>query len=221
MKKMNIPKEGVIIAAGLVLFVSVSFVLNLISGRLFSAADAARPAPGTEPVTESTQDEDDWPPQIERTELPTHNDVQEPDMAMPFSTDTISADSPAVTSEISTDSLRTISSGLLLFFSDYNIPHTESEVIFSDIGSIQSFNYVLGDCLYTDVVVEMTGSTQHYSVNRTQNEAAYADLSAAFTQQGIDLPSAPDLEVEPAEDIPDTVPDASQQTEHDAPVIVR
>lgn len=216
MKKRNIPKEGVIIAAGLVLFVSVSFVLNLISGRVFSAADAERPVPGTEPVTESTQDEDDLTPQIERTELPTHNDVQEPDMAMPFS-----VDNPAVTSEISTDSLQTISSGLLLFFSDYNIPHTKSEVISSDIGSIQSFNYVLGDCLYTDVIVEMTGSTQHYSVNRTQNEEAYADLSAALTQQGIDLPSAPDLEVEPAEDVPDTVPDASQQTEHDAPVIVR
>ena len=39
--KKKLPKEGVIITVGLLLFVSISLILNLISGHLFDAADTA------------------------------------------------------------------------------------------------------------------------------------------------------------------------------------
>ena len=128
--KKKLPKEGVIITAGLLLFVSISLILNLISGHLFDAADTAISKPekslGVEP--EAGENTASLYEQGEQEAGEREAEAQN----TPAYSICIPIEDPAVTSESTAELFEAVSDGVVKSLTDNNIRHSVSEIYQSD-----------------------------------------------------------------------------------------
>lgn len=214
----KLPKEGVIITVGLLLFVSISLILNLISGHLFDAADTALSESETSFGVEAEENTASLYEQGEQEAGEREAEAQN----TPAYSICIPIDDPAVTSESTAEPFEAVSDGVVKSLTDNNIRHSVSEIYQSGAVQAQTINSIRDGDHFTDVIVSTPDGTLHYTVNRTQSGAAYEALITALFNCGIDLPSAAVLTVEePASKEQSEPQTEAVQSEHDAPVIVR